>query len=236
MVLEECKELLNELKKLDEIVSQVDDLKRKLDKEVDREIIRHSVFLSVIFSVVVMFIYAKYFASFSGDKGDFSNISALSLFLEMFLVGFISWGLGLFVREVLKRLWLADWLPGGRKSSMRHLLPRYVKNKKKNSAQIRELLKNEKIKNTELPQKYLNIVTLKYLIKAVETGEAASVRDAVLLLELEAQDRKARELLIPKENLIHRAKRLQHLNLVSAGVAKNSRNNENHQMMFENRE
>ena len=135
MSLEDCKELLDKLKQLEEIMKQLDSLKKKLDTEIKRMIVRHAMFLSSLFGLVTLSIYAAKF-SLVAQRGP-AHVSALTTFLEMFFAAFIFWGIGLFIREVLKHLWLNDRLPGGRKHFLKKFLNMVqVLRKAKNASSI----------------------------------------------------------------------------------------------------
>ncbi|MQW22148.1 MULTISPECIES: hypothetical protein [unclassified Lactococcus] len=205
------KNLLFELNRLEQKVHQMDDLKRELAIEVDRQINRKATILSGLFSVLLIYVYSVEFSTLFKDEAI--HVSFFASFLQMFLIGFIAWGFGLFLKVVFTELWSKDKIPGGRKSITAHTKAKFAAKEKVILIEIDHILSQELIVDSHLPYQYLNTRSLNYLIDVSNQQELDSVDAAIQLLELEIRNPKAHRYLLPDENLITYAKRMTALQL-----------------------
>lgn len=78
MVAGNIKQLLIDLDKLEQKVSELEELKRKLNNSVEKQIILQSNLISALLSILVMYIYSSQSSDFF--TRDVSNMSVFSTF------------------------------------------------------------------------------------------------------------------------------------------------------------
>ena len=206
MVDNDFSDLLQTLILLEKKIRQIDELKRELKKEINKMINQRAILLSGVVSVILVYIYAINY-SFLFEQGA-KKVSLLASFLQMFLVGFVSWGFSLIIKEFFRSLLSKNVIPGGRKHIERIQKRKFVSKKEAIEKEIDEILNQKVILNSRVMVDLLNSRTLNYLIDAVKTKEVNSIDEAIHLLELEIQDEKAYHFLLPDENVVTYAKHL----------------------------
>ncbi len=213
MVAGNIKQLLIDLDKLEQKVSELEELKRKLHNSVEKQIILQSNLISALLSILVMYIYSSQSSDFF--TRDVSNMSVFSTFFQMFIIAFMAWGIGLILREILIYSWSKDYLPFGQKFIYMSKLPKYQNINNKIASEIDIILDKESFDKSPLPRKYLNQRTLKYLINIIESNQLNSVEEALLFLDLETKNQKARAYLVTREDLVTQAQKMAHPNFKS---------------------
>lgn len=203
MVVDYCKKLLIELERLDFVIFQIESLKNDLEDQIERRINRQSILLSAILSISLMVWYTSKISGLFDNR--VAKITEIESFIQMFSLSFLAWGLGLVFTLFFKIVWEKDLLPGGRKTTFKHLLPRYVKKQQEISKSTQEILKNDFLKYPKIDAKYLTTASLTYILEILKAGTAHSLDEATRLVELESRDPKVRQLLIPNENTLEQA-------------------------------
>ncbi|MFC4652000.1 hypothetical protein ACFO26_03690 [Lactococcus nasutitermitis] len=205
MVVDYCIELFSVLKKLEQSILQIDNLKKTFEHKIERRIYYQSVLVATVISLCAMFWGLSKYSKILGNS--VVQVSELESFMRMFAITFVTWCLGALLTTGLNSLWKKDYLPGGKRMISKFLMPKFKKEQKNIAQKAEEYLQNEMFINSKIPAKYLNTETLSYIIKVLQNHEVDSIEAAINLIELEARDDKVRELLIPKENLIVRVKK-----------------------------
>lgn len=202
MIVDYFKQLLESLKQLEDSLFRVDDLERAFHQEILNRINRRALFISMAFLVLVMGYYTLELSGMFG--AHIQQTSPVQSFLRMFAASFIIWGLGLFLRNMFRILWVNDYLPAGQKMLRKNLLPKYSKEKKKIEAEAQQVLAQEIINNPQLPAKYLNTKSVAYIVESMQSGEVDDIEHAIGLLEIEAKADQVHKLVIEDKNLLER--------------------------------
>lgn len=183
--IQHCQQLLKALEALEEIFTQFDTLEIDFVTEAQRKINYRSALTAFILPMLVLSFYLTNDFAFVDNEAE---RSILQTFLGTFIVSFSLWALGIYLNSFFKKLFGSDSLPIGQKSLAKQLFPKYSRKREKMITDMEMLLDCEALKNTPIPEKYLNLKSLNYITETLRLEEASTLKEAVELLDLEIKN------------------------------------------------
>lgn len=187
VALEHCQELMETVETIEDKLHQLEVIKIEFRQEIQNKINYRSALLSFSFPVLILAFYIINDFSFIHGQGQLDR-SALETFLITFMLSFSLWALGIFLNDIFKKIFWSKTLPMGRQTLIKQLFPKYNQKSQWLIESLEELLACETLTNTELPERYMNIKSLSYIIEVLKVKDAQTLREAVELLELEIKN------------------------------------------------
>nr|WP_270233125.1 hypothetical protein [Lactococcus garvieae] len=200
MALEHCQELMETVETIEDKLHQLEVIKIEFRQEIENKINYRSALLSFSFPVLILAFYIINDFSFIHGQGQLDR-SALETFLITFMLSFSLWALGIFLNDIFKKIFWSKTLPMGRKALIKQLFPKYNQKSQWLIESLEELLACETLTNTELPERYMNIKSLSYIIEVLKVKDAQTLREAVELLELEIKNIRVEQSLLAEPSI-----------------------------------
>ncbi|GFO51371.1 hypothetical protein ikelab_06460 [Lactococcus garvieae] len=200
MALEHCQELMEKVETIEDKLHQLEVIKIEFRQEIQNKINYRSALLSFSFPVLILAFYIINDFSFIHGQGQLDR-SALETFLITFMLSFSLWALGIFLNDIFKKIFWSKTLPMGRKALIKQLFPKYNQKSQWLIESLEELLACETLTNTELPERYMNIKSLSYIIEVLRAKDAHTLREAVELLELEIKNIRVEQSLLAEPSI-----------------------------------
>ena len=203
VALEHCQELMETVETIEDKLHQLEVIKIEFRQEIQNKINYRSALLSFSFPVLILAFYIINDFSFIHGQGQLDR-SALETFLITFMLSFSLWALGIFLNDIFKKIFGSKTLPMGRTALVKQLFPKYNQKSQWLIESLEELLACETLTNTELPERYINVKSLSYIIEVLRVRDAQTLHEAVELLELEIKNIRVEQSLMAEPS-IHRA-------------------------------
>lgn len=200
MALEHCQELMETVETIEDKLHQLEVIKIEFRQEIQYKINYRSALLAFSFPVLILAFYIINDFSFIHGQGQLDR-SALETFLITFMLSFSLWALGIFLNDIFKKIFWSKTLPMGRKALIKQLFPKYNQKSQWLIESLEELLACETLTNTELPERYMNIKSLSYIIEVLKVKDAQTLREAVELLELEIKNIRVEQSLLAEPSI-----------------------------------
>ncbi|MBL3716670.1 hypothetical protein GHK52_07590 [Lactococcus garvieae] len=199
MALGYCEEVMQTLEVLEETLNQFEILKIEFLEEIQHKIDYRSALLAFALPIVVLFFYLANDFSFIEGQPDRSILEA---FLGTFIVSFSLWALGVFLNGLLKKVFGSDALPIGRKALVKQIFPKYSRKRKELVDDVERILDCQTLKSTPIPERYLNLKSIDYIIRVLKLEEVSSLQEAVELLDLEVKNSRIQHTLTDKASTL----------------------------------
>lgn len=199
------RELINQLIELEQSLKRLEALKEDFIKQIDRQINRQAAIVAILCSLALLFWYVMRFSKIFTKEVIY--ITELQSFFRMFTLSCLVGIASIIFGALLRKLWQRDYLPFGKKFIFRWKLPKFEKKHKEMILKIEEIISSDVFHSSSVPEKYLNVEGIIYLINIMELKEATSLEQALEIIEIEARDSKVKAILIPEENLVKRAQK-----------------------------
>ncbi|MFK4935855.1 hypothetical protein [Lactococcus garvieae] len=200
VALEHCQELMETVETIEDKLHQLEVIKIEFRQEIQNKINYRSALLSFSFPVLILAFYIINDFSFIHGQGQLDR-SALETFLITFMLSFSLWALGIFLNDIFKKIFWSKTLPMGRKALVKQLFPKYNQKSQWLIESLEELLACETLTNTELPERYMNVKSLSYIIEVLRVKDAQTLHEAVELLELEIKNIRVEQSLITEPSI-----------------------------------
>lgn len=200
VALEHCQELMEKVETIEDKLHQLEVIKIEFRQEIQYKINYRSALLAFSFPVLILAFYIINDFSFIHGQGQLDR-SALETFLITFMLSFSLWALGIFLNDIFKKIFWSKTLPMGRKALIKQLFPKYNQKSQWLIESLEELLACETLTNTELPERYMNIKSLSYIIEVLRAKDAHTLREAVELLELEIKNIRVEQSLLAEPSI-----------------------------------
>lgn len=198
--IEHCKDLMKTLVALEEALGRFESLKTEYAEEIQRKIDFRATLMAFVLPVFAMFLYLTDGFVFLDDR--FLNFSILQIFIGTFIVSFSSWALGIFLNDFFKKMLSNDLLPLGKKSLTKQLFPKYSRKRNQLVFSVEKLLNCKYLRDTPLPEKYMNIKSLAYIIDVLRTEETTSLKEAIDLLDLELKNSRVKNTMMDRTSIL----------------------------------
>ena len=191
MALGYCEEVMQTLEVLEETLNQFEILKIEFLEEIQHKIDYRSALLAFALPIVVLFFYLANDFSFIEGQPDRSILEA---FLGTFIVSFLIC--------LIKIVFWSDALPRGRKALVKQIFPKYSRKRKELVDDVERILDCQTLKSTPIPERYLNLKSIDYIIRVLKLEEVSSLQEAVELLDLEVKNSRIQHTLTDKASTL----------------------------------
>lgn len=200
VALDHCQELMEIVETIEDKLHQLEVIKIEFRQEIQYKINYRSALLAFSFPVLILAFYIINDFSFIHGHGQLDR-SALETFLITFMLSFALWALGIFLNDIFKKIFGSNTLPIGRKALVKQLFPKYNQKSQCLIDSLEESLGSETLISTELPEKYLNVKSLNYIIEVLSVEDVQTLHEAVELLDLEIKNSRVEQSLLAEPSI-----------------------------------
>jgi len=176
-----CKQVLEQLSKLEKIRAQRFELKREFDKELDKKRSIYAIIIALILPLIVLiyFFVSEYgMASIRGGANNLVFTRTLGIFI---ICTFMFIGTYLFVCNLWDKKNFLDLKAKAQKA----LLEKYEDKKLEINKESQAILNSDLIKNSKIPQRYLSVNMITMLMRYFNKGHASFMDSAVAMLDMD---------------------------------------------------
>ncbi len=217
VALDHCQELMETVETIEEKLHQLEVINIEFHQEIQNKINHRSALLSFSFPVLILAFYIINDFSFVQGHEQLGR-SVLETFLITFMLSFALCALGIFLNDILKKIFGSNTLPIGRRALVKQLFPKYNQKRQLLIESLKEALTCETLTSTDVPEKYLNAKSLGYIIEALSVEDARTLYEAVKLLELEIKNARVEQSLLAEPSTLRAQKAIANQQRFEKGV------------------